>query len=215
MSSIGIDRTSTSASRRRREYGEPWLLVKLRPPSMLLAQEGLPAIGPLRAARCDSCRRFPASAAPPRRIAPPRHHRTSPSRRATPTPPAATAPVAAPCRCAVAARVRRPAVARMRRPRSAPYATRGKPEATLLPRSCLPPPLSHHALVAAPPQLRAARPPRHRPPLGAPQAPAAGHWSPPPQSSRALAAPWRAGSDPSWIYREERGREMRTGWDPC
>ena len=94
MSSIGIERTSTSASRRRREYGEPWLLVKLRPPSMLLAREGLPAIGPLRAARCASCRRFPAGAAPPC------HHRSSPSRRATPTPPAANArsppPAAAP-----------------------------------------------------------------------------------------------------------------------
>ena len=179
----------------------------------------------------------PCHRPPPRRPlcllpALPSQRRATPPHRATPPPShlpiASRHPDAARYHCAgrrplapsrsprtVAARVHRPAATRTRQPRSAPFATRGMPEATLLPRSCLPPPLSHHALVAAPPQLRAARPPRHRPPLGAPQAPAAGHWSPPLQSSRVLAAAWRAGPDPSWIYREERGREMRTGWDPC
>ena len=198
MSSIGIERTSTSASHRRREYGEPWLLVKLRPPSMLLAQEGLPAIGPLRAARCASCRRFPAGAAPPR------HHRTSPSRRTTPTPPAATAPVAGrrplpPRRSCSSAPTRSrsnaPAEIRtIRHPREA--GSRASPS-QLLATASLPPCAGRCPAAAA--QSRSAS--RHRPLLGTPRAPAAGRWSPPPAatSSSRLRPVCRSGSplDPS------------------
>ena len=90
MSSIGIERTSTSASHRRREYGEPWLLVKLRPPSMLLAPLAAPPAGASQPApRHPAASRHPATIAPPHRVTPPRR-RPLPLRR---SPPPAAAPV--------------------------------------------------------------------------------------------------------------------------